>query len=350
MNHKEAELRQYFLDQATSLGELSTTVLAYMMSDAGIDNKWEFALKKRLIWVDGHRWTLESAAELLGVTRERMRQVQNQLEAVKFSTIVPPRVLYQVLELRRQVSTLDDFWKALRSTGLAGPEENWSKTSLTELFLKVGNHSIVEDLGLLFRELSPPPPSRRTNSIIRSCRAKLFGTINLDEAAEKSALEKSDVLIILKNLYELVYHNDVMALAIQNPPGAFIEAVGKQLYVNPELNPGALLEGVNRQMAYRGVTNNLSLTEFSGLLELVCGDPPQLREIPVELRYVPQLGQHESAFVDAFRASGRQNLHRDELIAAARERDLNPTSAGVYLSTSPIIRPSGVRRGYFRLV
>lgn len=350
MNHKEAELRQHYLDEAASLGEVASTALSFMMSDAGIDDKWEFALKKRLLWVDGHRWTLESAAQLVGVTRERMRQVQNQLEAVVFSTTVPPKILYKVVELQHQVATLDEFWRKLRSTGLAGPEENWSKTSLTELFLKVGNHSIVEDLGLLFRELSPPPPSRRTNSIIRSCRTKLFGTINLNEAAEKSALETRDVLAILRNLYEHVYHNDEMALAIQNPPGAFIEAVGKQLYVNPELNPETLLEGVKKQMAYRGVSNTLSLAEFSGLLNLVFGDPPALGKIPAELGFVPQLGQHESAFVDAFRAQGRRNLHRDELIAVARERDLNPTSAGVYLSTSPIIRSSGVRRGYFRLV
>jgi hypothetical protein len=350
MSPHESELRQYFLDQAASLGELSSTALAYMMADAEIADKWELALKKRLPWVDGHKWTLEDSAGLIGVTRERMRQIQNQLESVTLVTTVPPRVFYKVLALRGQVSTIDEFWQRLRSSGLAGPEEDWSKESLTELFLKLGNHSVVEDLGRIFRELSPPPPSRRVNSIIRDHRTNLFGNIDLKKAAESVNLSVPDVVMILKNLYTHVFHNDSVALAIQRPPAAFVDTVGKQLLVKPDVSFEALHEGLRRQMAYRGVSQDISLSDFEDLTKMVFGESPALGNLAEDFKESIQLSPHEQAFVDAFAESDRTNLHRNELIDAAKSCGLNPTSAGVYLSTSPIIRPSSVKRGYFRLL
>ena len=350
MSRQESELRQYFLDQAQSLGELSSTALGYMMADANIDDKWDIALRKRLPWVDGHKWTLDNAANLIGVTRERMRQIQKQLESVQFRTIVPPKILYRVLALRAKVSTIDEFWETLRSTGLAGPEEDWSKDSLTELFLKLGDHVVVEDLGQIFRELSPPPPSRKVNSIIRDHRTDLFGNIDLRKAADSAGLSVPDVVDLLKGLYAHVFHNDRVALAIQRPPAAFIDYVAKQLLVTPNLTFEALYEGLRRQMAYRGVSQDISLNDFADLTTMIFGDPPQIANIPEGVRYEVELSPHEQAFVDAFQETERRTLHRNELIEAAQDRGLNPTSAGVYLSTSPIIRPSGTRRGYFRLV
>lgn len=350
MSREETQLRQYFLDQAESLGELSSTALGYMMTDANIDDKWDLALRKRLPWVDGHKWTLEDAANLIGVTRERMRQVQKQLESVELKTIVPPKVFYKVLALRAKVSTIEEFWETLRSTGLAGPEEDWSKESLTELFLKLGNHMVVEDLGNMFRELSPPPPSKKVNSILREHRTNLFGNINLRDAAEGAGLSVADVVVLLRDLYAHVFHNDVVALAIQRPPAAFIDSVAKQLLVTPELSFESLHEGLRRQMAYRGVSQDLSLKDFEDLTMMIFGDPPRIANIPEVVRYEVELSPHEQVFVDVFSATGRRTLHRNELIEAAQSRGLNPTSAGVYLSTSPIIRPSGTRRGYFRLV
>jgi hypothetical protein len=350
MSREETQLRQYFLDQAESLGELSSTALGYMMADANIDDRWDIALSKRLAWVDGHKWTLEDAANLIGVTRERMRQVQKQLEEVRLVTIIPPKVLYRVLALRAEVSTIDEFWKTLRSTGLAGPEEDWSKESLTELFLKLGNHEIVEDLGKMFRELSPPPPSKKVNSLLRKHRTNLFGNVDLREAADSTGLSVSDVLVLLKGLYAHVFHNDVLALAIQRPPAAFIDSVAKQLLVTPGLSFEVLHEGLRRQMAYRGVSQDISLKDFEDLATMIFGTPPQIANIPPEVRFNVELSAHEQAFIDAFTGTGRRTLHRNELIEAAQTRGLNPTSAGVYLSTSPIIRPSGSRRGYFRLV
>lgn len=126
--------------------------------------------------------------------------------------------------------------------------------------------------------------------------------------------------------------------------------MAKQLLVTPELSFESLHEGLRRQMAYRGVSQDLSLKDFEDLTMMIFGDPPRIANIPEVVRYEVELSPHEQVFVDVFSATGRRTLHRNELIEAAQSRGLNPTSAGVYLSTSPIIRPSGTRRGYFRLV
>lgn len=348
MTAPNQELRQYLLDQATSLGQLGLTALSFMMDDAHLDQKWELALQKRLYWVDGHRWTLEDSAQLVGVTRERMRQVQKQIEEVSLDVTVPPRIFYKVLALKPRVATLDEFWSLLKAEGLAGPEEDWSRESLIELFHVLGNPSVVEDLGRLFRELSPPPPSRLNNSLIRESRIKLFGIVDLAKAADEAGLEIADVVQLLKQLYRHVFENGRIALAVQRPPAAFVDTVAKQLLVNPQASINELYEGLRRQMAYRGVTQEFTVSQFAELADLIFGDPISLKNIPDELSEDIQLSAHEQAFVEAFERTSRRTLHRNELIEAASNRGLNPTSAGVYLSTSPIIRSSSVKRGYFR--
>jgi len=350
MKASTQDLRQYLLDQASSLGQVALIALSFMMDDAGVDEKWELPLQKRLHWVDGHKWTLGDAAGLVGVTRERMRQVQNQVDDIRLTVTVPPKVFYKVLALRPRVKSIDEFWTLLRAEGLSGPEEDWSKESLTKLFLKLGNSTVVEDLGRLFRELSPPPPSRTQNTTIRNARIKLFGTVNLWQAAEHAGLEVQDVVHILKQLYDHVFENGRMALAVRRPPAAFVDTVAKQLLVNPDATIPELYEGVRRQMSFRGVTQEFTLSQFREVAEMIFGDPASVLNIPHALQYEIKISEHEVAFLEAFDQSARRTLHRNELIEAASARGLNPTSAGVYLSTSPIIRPSQVKRGYFRSV
>ena len=320
------------------------------MVDGGIDEKWDLALKKRLIWVDGHKWSLEDAAKLVGVTRERMRQIQKRLDSVTYRPIATPRICHKVLGLQRVSGTIEEFWANLRSSGLSGVEEAWSKEALTELFLRVGDQSVVDALGRLFRELSPPPPSRKVNTIIRSHRAKLFGYIDLTQASESSGLAVSDVVLVLNELYAHVFHSGRIALAVQNPPALFVDSVARQLLVRTDLGAETLHEGVLRQKAYRGVSQPLNLSDFSELLEVVFGAPPAIANLPEVFRQSVELNTVEKAFLQKFRESGRSTLHRDELVSEAVSHGLSASSAGVYLSTSPIIRPASVRRGYFRLV
>jgi len=345
-----AELRQYFLDSAETLGNLGMTALGYLMEDAQIDEKWEVALKKRLRWVDGFMWTLDTAGGLVGVTRERMRQVQRKIEAQNLELLAPPRILFTVLELGEGVSNIEAFFRELRRSGLSGPEEDWSKDSLLELFSMVGNVDTTQALGRLFRGLSPPPPSKKIDSTIRKLRVKLFGIVDLSGAALATGLTNTEVVLILERMFKTVYANAEIALALSRPPAAFVESVARQLIVNPDATAGELHEGVRRQMSYRGVTQELSLEHFSQLLALVFGRPAHIKNLPEDWASRIELGAYETVLVDAFISSGRGTLHRDELVEAAVSLGLNGTTAGVYLSTSAIIRPSRVKRGYFQLV
>lgn len=349
-HHETSALRQYFLDQAESLGEVAEISLGYLMEDARIGDKWDLALKKRLLWVSGIMWTLDEAASLVGVTRERMRQVQNKLQATSLDLVRPPRILTEVLDRGKQCSSIDEFFESLRESGLSGPEEDWGKQSLLELYSRIGNIDLVEALGRLFGVLSPAPRSASLDTAIRNTRIKLLGVVDLQQVVSDTGRDLRDVDAAVRRLYGIVLGSSHVVLAVQNPPAALVMSVAKQLLVNPAADASSLREGVERNIRQRGIQFSISTQDFETLVADIFGTPAAIENLPSELGVGIELSSHESAFVQAFESLGRNSLHRNELIEAAIRSGTSAISAGTYLSTSPIIRPSSVKRGYFRLV
>lgn len=341
---------QYFLDNSNSLGEAATLVLHHLMKVAGIEEKWDLALKKRLYWVDGTRWTLEEAANLVGVTRERMRQVQNKLEAATLHLASPPKILDRVLNLGMRCVDIEDFFVELKEKGYSGPEEDWSKQSLLELFSKLGTTDQVEALAKLFGELSPAPRSESLEKAIRGARYRMLGVVDVERVIAETGRNRRDIENAIRALYSVVVGSSRLLLAVKNPPGGLVMSVGKQLLVNPVAVPQSLREGVDRYSKYRGVEFSVSASDFETLLAELFGSPPRIEDLPHALNAGIDLSAHEFAFVRAFERTGRNSLHRDELVEAAAESGTSPASAGVYLSTSPIMRSSRVKSGYYCLV
>jgi hypothetical protein len=338
------------LVQAETLAELGFRTLSLLVGQQNLDPKWLFPLSRRLAWVQGFRWTLEACAASVGVTRERMRQIQKGFAVSPLKLQVAPQVVSEVIRLANSATDIDDFWSALRIQGLSGPEDDWAQDSILELFSLVGGQESVDEIGRQFRRLSPPPRSRKLEALIRDRRIDLLGIIDLPALAAETRRPENDLLIVARDIYPYVLGEQGSVLAIQRPPGTFIGAIAKQLMVDDETSREVLFEGVQRIMAYRGSRNDFRFDQFETILEVVFGNPPQIENVPLSLAAGVELSGYEIEWVRLFHSSERKTIHRDELVEIASREGLSPVSAGVYLSVSPIIRPSNSRRGYFALV
>lgn len=344
------ELRMLFLDKAESLGELGSQALAYLMEDARIPDRWEFALSRRLRWVAGFKWTLDECAKTEGVTRERMRQLQKQVEGVPLRIPHPPRILDQVVELASSAESLEAFWSTLKARGIYGDQEAWDRESLLEVFIKLGNAEIQDRLGKELTRLTPTPMLKKFVSEIREYRTSLLGFVDLHALGLEMGLSTQEVRRMLNEIYKIVLGKGNLVVAIGVPPGSFIAVVTKQLAVNPNASVEELYEGILRFRSQRNSNEVVSLREFETVLFEIFGDPPNVNNLPKELQAEAEFNGCELAFISEFKRSDRHTLHRDELVSAAVASGEKASSASVWLSTSTVMRPSGFRRGYYQLV
>ena len=346
----QRESLQKQLDEAQTLGELGARALRYLMEQAGIGPEWFLPLKKRLAWVDGVDWTLQTAGELIGVTRERVRQVTRKVEDLEIGVTASPKVFWRVLSAGRSAESMEAFFSALEDQGLADPDDQWNQESLMSIFVKLGRSDVQDQLASVYRRLSPPPPSSARERLLRSERTKLLGLFSVADVASKSGLDADEVLAAYGRIYSYVFTDGELGIAISKPPGTFLSIVGRQLLVNPDAGDHELFIGLQRFEQSRKLPRKLQFEGFSSLLRVVFGDPPKLQNAPAELRSLISLGDFETEVLKVFEASGRNLLHREELIRVSKALGISPISAGVYLSSSPVLRPSESRRGYFRLV
>jgi hypothetical protein len=346
----DSQLNLRALDRSVSLGQLGLGVLDILMQQNLLNLKWKDPLSRRFRWVAGFEWTLEECASLVGVTRERMRQVQKSFVVSPIELPVPPRLVFGVLQRAAKAKTIEEFWNDLKASGLAGEEEDWNAEALLELFSLVADQVSIDALGSNFRRLSPPPRSRRVDSLLREARTNLLGIMRLPSLVELTDLDVADLITVIRRIYKHVFVADGVALAVQRPPGTFVSVIAKQLLVDPVASPEDLFTGLERVMSYRRIPDTVSFEEFSALLALLFGEPASVAGLPQALSSGLELAPYEQAWVGAFASKQRRTLHRDELIDAAARTGISAISAGVYLSTSPIIRPSPVKRGYFQLV
>ena len=347
---RRASVLQKPLDSAETLSEVGTIALRDLMDQAGIPEKWLMPLKKRLRWVDGVDWTLDSAASLVGVTRERLRQVVRKLDGFTIEVVSTPKILFRVLSIANEVSDLDQLFARISGEGFSHTEDQWSKESLLELFHVVAKQSEREALAAAYRKLSPIPKSSKRDALIRSLRSKDLGVFYLEEVASATDIPVDEVLAVIRPLYRYVYSSDGIGIAIGKAPGTFVSLVGKQLLANPEAPPHSLFEGIRRYENYRRLKRRIGFQDFKKLLVLLFGEHTSLENLPNELQWGVTLSEFESQILKRFVETGRSQLHRKELERVAPEVGITAISAGVYLSNSPIIRPSTIQQGYYRLL
>ena len=95
------------IDNAKTLEDLGYLTLDFYITQSKIDRKYIDALAARVSWVNGDAKTLDFCGKLIGVTRERMRQVESKLILNPIPLIVAPKIMYQVTSAIKTSNNFD---------------------------------------------------------------------------------------------------------------------------------------------------------------------------------------------------------------------------------------------------
>jgi len=108
------------------------------------------------------------------------------------------------------------------------------------------------------------------------------------------------------------------------------------------------LIGIKRHAAYRGCNTLVNDRELLVLIHLLADNPPRIDVLLEKIMQPVSLAESDKWLIKIFTNSNTGILHRNEVVNAALSDGFDFTSAGVYLSTSVLIRPLG--SGLFRLI
>ena len=324
------------LDSATNLEDLGHRTLRILVEKRGISPSHIRSLSARLAWVDGEKQTLNAAADLVSVTRERLRQVQKQLEPVQLPLSIGPRVIYNVLALLKRARSLDEFWHSVVvDEGLASSV--WPSAALVELVSIFGIVELHEELESSLDRLTPLEVDSEIRSTVRQNRNKI-GLINLEALSEDLDVEPRQARLAVERIYSHVQGQGKLILAHRKTPGPFIAAIVHQLKIRDALDAEILADGIRRAASSNNTPMVGDRSSLHVLIGEVAGEPCQLKNFSADIQDTVQLNAGEMWLKQVLNGARNGLRHRDQIMELALQENVNTGSVTAYLSTSPIIR------------
>ena len=335
------------IDNSKTLEELGLFTLRYLVATRGIDKRYMEVLANRVSWVNGRGTTLDEAGRRIGVTRERVRQVESKLNPLSIDLVVAPKLVYALIGILGKAQTWRDFCSEVTSKGLSANVDNWTSNSLKELVNIFSVPNVIEQFNELIKSVEPIVITREVAGNVRSYRNAL-GLIDLSALSQGINRNRSQCIEILRNMYPFVVVANGLAMANQRQGGSVTNVILKQLSIKSPLSPSILVEGIERATNYRRTPMVGSQEDLEALVVLIAGNPPSRENVNPDVSDDFELGDTELWLQSAISGRPLGIIHRDELTELAIADGVNPSSVGAYLSMSTIIRNVGP--GIFSLV
>jgi len=341
------DLLDYF-DSAESLEELAGLVLQHLIQINGIDEKYFPGLKRRFLWADGKKETLEESAAEVGVTRERLRQVIKKMESTRIDILVPPRVVLGLLTIIRSANSEEEFWEAARKAGLFREKKAWPLDAVIALIDFVAGDEVMEEFSTRLEEVRPITNLAPYRSALRKLRSGSMGWLDLEDVSLDLQISIDEARWLAHQVYAQVLGSGRILVVNERLPGPFLTAIGKVFAVTALPTLDELFEAVERAARQRGNRPVGTHLERRNFLVEIFGSQPEVPESFRELFQQIELLKHEVWFTQIFRNASYGLLHRDEVNEYALKDDFPSGSVGAYLSHSPIVR--SFSEGVFGLV
>lgn len=341
------DLLDYF-DSAETLEALAELVLQHLIRINGIDEKYFPALKRRFLWADGLKGTLEESAAEVGVTRERLRQVIKKMESTGIELLVPPRVALGLLTIIRSANSEEEFWEAARRAGLFQEKKVWPLDAVMALIDFVVSDEVMEEFSTRLEEVRPISNLAPFRSALRKLRSGSMGWLDLEDVSLDLQISIDEARWLAHQVYAQVLGTGRILVVNERLPGPFLTAIGKVFAVTESPTLDELVEAVERAARQRGNRPVGTHSERRNFLVEIFGSQPAIPERFRELFQQIELLKHEVWFTQIFRNASYGLLHRDELNEYALKDDFPAGSVGAYLSHSPIVR--SFSEGVFGLV
>ncbi len=332
------DLLRKSLDNSSNLEEVGANTLRLLMARRNVSMDYWDALHARFGWTDGTSSSLQHAADQVGLTRERIRQIQSRVLPLTLDLIIGPKVIYSVLGVIKSSPDLDSLFETLRANGLTATNSNWDIDELGELISIFGVAKLEQEFEVEKQRLVPVDIDIETRRIIQRSRNAL-GLIDLNDLVHRLGTNIDRAAEAVENVYQFTYRQNDLMLTTTRLPGMFLNTIGKQLLVSDGLSPEEILLGIERKTAERGT---LSVGLRDDILELIvkfAGNPCRFENLPPEAREGSTLGRLEEWLKQVMQESTYGMLHRDQLSDIAMKEGVSLGSVGAFLTNSVVIRP-----------
>jgi hypothetical protein len=359
-----AEATSRVRDRIAELGVMSLEAVLreYLGALSGIRDKRLPAVLARLHW-DGseNERTLEEAGKMVGVTRERIRQLQSKvldrlpphpvvmpaldtaLTVLAANAPIDPSAAAELLK-RDRISE-----RAFHPRSLIAAAKACGRTPSLHIE-KIRNHELVV--------LDPAQASAETTIRIAHALARTSGASNvldvLAEAGGRYEVETTEEQVrqVLQR-YGDVEFLDEQWFWCPSRSNDFLRTVSrKMLSVASPIEIVVLREGIRRAFKFRGISaarmwrmpkvppRNVLAQYFRAHPDFVLGDGGMVRPAR-PLDYRSELAGVEQVMVTVLRASPTNVLDRAELLEGCSQRGVTPGSLWVFLSYSPVVERLG---------
>ena len=347
-----SELREE-LNEATIEDE-AASVLRSLLGER-ISATWAKPMARRF-GLDGRKATLDEVAKDVGVTRERVRQVQSKLALPRSPIWAPSMDAAMTLIDHTVPCTVTELAEALRAADLSDLD-NWSATALSAAAALTGRSvQLVEADGFVGRPGQVAaagavlPAARAASSLlgIATVRGVLDRLTNQSKHADDSMVKQ-----ILVESPEVHWISDQWFWT-DHPPS-------RNRLVNTSLRILAVIQPQRLEDMHEGVARHYRWRSSSGaerLLELAAPEPSVLAAFyeshpafafdsadqtvtalrPVDIE---SLGVEKLAMVGVLRSQPFGVMDRNSLIDACREVGMKGSTAGIFITYAECIKNFG---------
>ena len=319
------------------------------------------ALVDRLGWGGKPALTLEEAGSRLGITRERMRQLQervlDRLKAIAFPVFMP--ALDDALRALAEASPIDAISAGtlLKQKGIS--EIAFDPECVIDAAVACGRTPPIQLQTIKKKTIVAAAPIQDADMILRVAyrQAHASGASNVGEVvaemmANGNVVNEGTVRQVLREFSEVQFlESEWFCHRPPNPERDRLRNVTRKiLSVASPIDLGVVREGLRREYRYRGhrglKTWSLLVPPRSVLRAyydlhpefIVEGDRIKPSE-PLDYRL--ELALNDAILVDALRSSPACVLDRASLATECIRRSMNVNTFNIYLTYSPVIMHLG---------
>lgn len=334
-----------------------------LLSSGGVSRTQRDALLARLGWFSARACSLQEAGDMLGVTRERVRQIQVRLERWAPRGIVIP-VLQRALEVVRMMvpATVPEVERRLVEEGLTQREVH--PAGLIRLARFQGLDAGFEVVGVTaVGEVVVSPGAAPRVTLVRTLRQELrkrtkpFGFAHTDLVEDiltriaPDLASREFVPLLMSAIGAMPVAEDWFYLKTDPRAPALRLLLDMVAVAGGVLSADEARVGFERRLRWRASAGHVSWTGSSPSAEALAGFAASMPELfrvsggritsvqPLDWR--ERLDGAERVMVEVLYEAPGRVLTRDAFERQVVDRGVNPNTFGVYTSYSPFVKELG---------